>query len=98
MLITCRVRLGNIKTIAINGDESITFTALLNEGYDSVLIPRQAGEEYVVYNSDQVHILEIKEMASDKILFTDVFSGQREPRYPPRPQSAGNYAGNAGEL
>jgi hypothetical protein len=54
VVLSCRVRLGRVKTISPSGDSSITFTSLLTEGYDSVLIPRSAGYEYAVYNQDQV--------------------------------------------
>lgn len=68
VLVTCSVYLGNVKTIGLNGDSSLTFTKLINQGFDSVLIPRPHGDEYVVYNHDQVLILEIKEIASNRIL------------------------------
>jgi hypothetical protein len=54
VVLSCRVRLGNVKTIESRGDSSVTFRGLLAEGYDSVCVPRSAGHEYVVYNSDQV--------------------------------------------
>jgi len=54
IVLLCRVHLGRVKTISASGDSSITFTSLQREGYDSVLIPRQNGMEYVVYNCDQV--------------------------------------------
>ena len=43
-----------VKRISPNGDASITYHSLKREGYDSVLIPRQNGHEYVVYSSEQV--------------------------------------------
>jgi hypothetical protein len=52
------ILLGNMKTIDPNGYKSITFTTLQRdcqrEGYDSVKIPRKNGNEFVVYNYDQV--------------------------------------------
>ena len=48
------VKLGRVKRISPYGDKSITFSNLLEEGYDSVHIPRGGGDEYVVYNWDQV--------------------------------------------
>mmetsp|Transcript_13931 Transcript_13931/g.6904 ORF Transcript_13931/g.6904 Transcript_13931/m.6904 type:complete len:91 (+) Transcript_13931:76-348(+) len=58
VVIKCQILLGNILTIGKHGDTSITFTKLYNRGYDSVLIPRIAGNEYVVYNWDQVQYIE----------------------------------------
>jgi len=49
-----RVMLGNTMRISSSGDRSITYSSLLAQGYDSVLIPRPGGDEYVVYNKDQV--------------------------------------------
>ena len=50
----CRVELGRVKHITANGDSSITYRSLKSEGFDSVLIPRQNGHEYVVYSWGQV--------------------------------------------
>lgn len=58
-MLTCNVMLGNVKVISKYGDSSITFKKLISEGYDSVCIPRDNGYEYVVYNHDQVSILNI---------------------------------------
>jgi len=57
-MLTVRVRLGRVKTIDRDGDRSITFRSLLREGYDSVMIPRPGGKEYVVYNSDQAEVIQ----------------------------------------
>ena len=54
VILKARVRLGNVRMISANGESDITFTSLINQGYDSVLIPRQGGDEFVVYNYDQV--------------------------------------------
>ena len=53
-ILCATVRLGTIKKIGANGDNSVTFHSLDSEGYDSVEIPRPGGTEFVVYNSDQV--------------------------------------------
>ena len=53
VILECQVRVGRVKKIERKGDRSITFTSLLNQGYDSVEIPR-SGTEYVVYNYDQI--------------------------------------------
>lgn len=50
----CRVELGRVKHISANGDASITYRSLKGQGFDSVLIPRPNGHEYVVYSWDQV--------------------------------------------
>ncbi len=57
VIITARVKLGHFKTLAEDGDASVTFKSLLDAGFDSVMIPRKAGREWVVYNWDQVDIL-----------------------------------------
>jgi len=57
-MLTVRVRLGRVKTIDRDGDRTITFRSLLREGYDSVMIPRPGGKEYVVYNSDQAEVIQ----------------------------------------
>lgn len=54
VILECRVRLGNVKEITTAGDSTITFRSLTKEGFDSVLVPRVRGHEYVVYNLDQV--------------------------------------------
>ena len=54
IVLRCTVKLGNIKKISKYGQRGITFQSLLKEGYDSVLIPRDNGLEYVVYNEDQI--------------------------------------------
>ena len=59
VLLKCRVKLGKVKRISSSGDSSITFNSLLNQGYDSVEIPRPGGTEYVVYNKDQVYGIEV---------------------------------------
>jgi len=57
VILKCLVKLGNTKTIHVNGDNTINFLGLLTQSYDSVLIPRPGGIEYVVYNYDQVIIV-----------------------------------------
>jgi len=59
VILKCEVRLGNIKTVHpgfvnMNSISNECYLKLLWEGYDSVLIPRSGGDEFVVYNSDQV--------------------------------------------
>ena len=48
------VQLGNVLRISSSGDRSLNLYYLLENGYDSVLIPRPGGDEYVVYSADQV--------------------------------------------
>lgn len=54
-VLECRVKVGNIRTISPNGDPTITFKSLLEDGYDSVLIPR-GRDEHVIYNWDQIEV------------------------------------------
>lgn len=56
-VLECRVKVGNVKTISPNGDPTITFQSLLEDGYDSVLIPRGGGDEHVIYNWDQIEVV-----------------------------------------
>lgn len=53
VILQATVLLGRVKEVAKNG-EPVSLTQLTNEGYDSVLIPRDNGKEYVVYHSEQV--------------------------------------------
>jgi hypothetical protein len=59
VILQARVKLGNVKQIGSKGDKSITFESLSAEGYDSILIPRSGGDEYVVYDYDQVDQIEV---------------------------------------
>ena len=55
-ILECEVALGRTHKTDCYGDSSLSFRKLLslNKGYDSVLIPRENGVEYVVYNKHQV--------------------------------------------
>eukprot|EP01084_Bolivina_argentea_P082087 148650_1 len=57
VIIECRVKLGNIKTVNKNGNQNVSYSSLTQSGYDSVCIPRDNGYEYVVYNTDQITII-----------------------------------------
>lgn len=57
VILECEVALGRVKTISPNGSD-IKPKQLYNDGYQSVLIPRSGGLEYVVYNHE--HIISIK--------------------------------------
>lgn len=59
VILSCDVRLGNVKPIPAQGDRSVTFANLQGSGYDSVTIPRPGGTEYVVYHPDQVRNIAI---------------------------------------
>lgn len=53
VLFECDVLLG--QTLQLTQPEgSLTFTRLLNRGYDSATIDMGSGREYIVYNYDQV--------------------------------------------
>ena len=52
--LACDVALGRVKRISPDGDSTITYHSLKRDGYDSVLIPRSNGNEYVIYNGNQV--------------------------------------------
>eukprot|EP01083_Nonionella_stella_P244645 851211_1 len=66
-VLRCKVKLGNVKNISKYGDRSITFEKLLSQGYDSVMIPRDNGTEYVVYNKDQIERVGIEAKIKDKV-------------------------------
>ena len=57
VLLTARVALGRSKVLA-HIEPNVTFTTLHREGYDSVQLTTFNGDEYVVYNWDQVHAIE----------------------------------------
>ena len=59
VILSCDVRLGNVKSIPAQGDLTVTFANLQRSGYDSVTIPRPGGTEYVVYHPDQVRSIAI---------------------------------------
>lgn len=58
----CKVQLGNVKRLTSSGDGSMTFQKLQSEGYDSVVVARGGGDEYVVYNYDQVEVVDVTEL------------------------------------
>jgi hypothetical protein len=58
-ILEATVLLGRVKEVPYYGDTSVSFTSLLHEGYDSVLIPRKNGIEYVVYHNDQIKNIRI---------------------------------------
>jgi len=58
-ILKATVLLGRVKTIAKTGDSGMNLTQLTEEGYDSVLIPRDNGYEYVIYHPDQVQNIQI---------------------------------------
>ncbi len=60
-MITVSVRLGRVKIIGANGDNSITLQSLRAEGYDSVQIPRPGGTEYIVYDQAQCDVLKVEQ-------------------------------------
>ncbi len=53
-VLECQVHLGRVLSVSANGNRDMGFRKLYHTGYDSVMIPRSGGTEYVVYNSDQV--------------------------------------------
>lgn len=53
-VLAATVLLGMVKTLPKDGDKDLTLSVLTSEGYDSALIPRDHGYEYVVYHTDQV--------------------------------------------
>eukprot|EP00811_Abedinium_folium_P007628 NODE_17040_length_964_cov_6.359618.p2 GENE.NODE_17040_length_964_cov_6.359618~~NODE_17040_length_964_cov_6.359618.p2 ORF type:complete len:164 (-),score=35.69 NODE_17040_length_964_cov_6.359618:415-906(-) len=61
--LTCEVSVGIVKKLDA-GAEKPTFTKLLKQGYDSVLITNLSGDEYVVYNWDQVSIQSYDDMGN----------------------------------
>lgn len=60
--VIANVKLGRVKTVSAAGDSTITFRSLLKKGYDSVRVSRSSGEEYVVYNYDQVQVMGITQL------------------------------------
>lgn len=68
VLVTCSVKLGNVKEISPAGDRRITFSSMLNEGYDSVRLGANA-DLYVVYNSDQVEVKAVEDTHNQDMLY-----------------------------
>lgn len=61
-LITCKVRLGNMKTVKQCGDNN--YRDLVTQGYHSVYAPIGPGggkPEYVVYSMDQVELVKFED-------------------------------------
>jgi hypothetical protein len=59
-LFKVKAKLGNVQKWSPNTIQTnFTFGQLAAQGYDSVLIPRPGGDEHVVYNEDQVELLEV---------------------------------------
>jgi hypothetical protein len=55
------VRLGNVEHWRPDQqDPNVTFESLQLRGVDSVHIPRHGGDEYIVYHSDQVQLLNVQ--------------------------------------
>ena len=53
-ILQCTIAVGSIKSLG-SSPPDFTFSGLRRDGYDSVKITgRSSGDEYVVYNSDQV--------------------------------------------
>lgn len=68
-LLKCQVLLGNVNEWrARQEDHDMTFSKLMKLGYDSVHIPRPGGEEFVVYNSDQVELKEVRRWRGGRAL------------------------------
>ena len=60
VILKAYVRLGKILTLEAEGDKGMTPDKLKREGYNSVCIARKvsSGQEYVVYDPDQVLFIE----------------------------------------
>lgn len=59
VILRCNVILGKIKTLGPTGDPNICYTSLRKQGFNSCLIKRANGYEYVVYNHSQVRKITI---------------------------------------
>lgn len=60
-ILRASVQLGNVRELTPSGDPDMTTQKMLKDGYDSVMIPRPGGTEYVVYFSDQVKDISLYE-------------------------------------
>jgi len=54
VVLSATVKLGKPKRLGSSGDCAVSYSSLQDEGYDSVIVDRPGGTEYVVYNWDQV--------------------------------------------
>lgn len=62
-IVIAKVKLGKVKNVSSSGDSTITYRSLLSQGYDSVHVKgRSNGDEFVVYNSDQVEIVDVSKI------------------------------------
>eukprot|EP00035_Acanthoeca_spectabilis_P008450 m.154098 g.154098 ORF g.154098 m.154098 type:complete len:385 (+) comp14363_c0_seq6:135-1289(+) len=69
-VLCARVRLGRCKTIRPNGDGTLSLQTLQQQGFDSVMIPRNGGTEYVVYDPNQVVSVSFQSGALDEASIT----------------------------
>ncbi len=79
VILECDVSLGRTYTTGFNGDSSLSYRKLLHMdpiGYDSVIIPRENGEEYVIYNHKQIKLIRKYNSQNNKFttyLFNQIF-------------------------
>ena len=59
VILRAQVKLGRVLKLTAEGDPNMTLERLLQRGYDSVMIPRPGGTEYVVYIPEQVLGIEV---------------------------------------
>jgi hypothetical protein len=79
-MLKCEVQLGNIdRWPASRVDTSITFAGLTARGMDAVFIPRNGGDEYVVYSKQQVRLLEVRRVKQRGGSSTMEFDGPWHP-------------------
>jgi hypothetical protein len=60
VILKALVRLGKSMRLSKDGNSELTLESLLEQGYDSVIIDRPGGIEYVVYHWDQVTNIEVE--------------------------------------
>lgn len=54
VILECWVDLGLVLTLSENGDVTLNKEIVYARGYNTVLIPRQRGYEYAIYDSDRI--------------------------------------------
>lgn len=52
-ILRCLVYVGRVKTVPPDGGD-YTYESLQKEGFDSIMIPRYGGKEYVIFNPKQI--------------------------------------------
>lgn len=59
VILECEVDIGKVKKVPPMGDMTLNGKKVKDEGYDSVMIPRPGGTEFVVYKPDDIKRIKV---------------------------------------